>query len=87
MKRVAVVEDQNVVAALLVNVVANSIAPLKNAPDFLINREVEILQSVAESYRTQEIAAKLGIIAKTVGNHHTNRMRKLNLHDVANFTR
>ncbi len=52
MKRVAIVEDQNAVAALMGNVVANSNAPLKNAPDFLINRELEILQSVAESYRT-----------------------------------
>ena len=32
-------------------------------------------------------AAKLGISVKTVDNHRTNLMRKLNLHDVASLTR
>ena len=75
------------VAALMRNVVANPTAPVTNAPDFLTNREREILQLVAESHSTREIAAKLGISAKTVGNHRTNLMRKLNLHDVASVTR
>jgi DNA-binding CsgD family transcriptional regulator len=42
---------------------------------------------VAESHSTKEIAAKLGISVKTVDNHRTNLMRKLNLHDVASLTR
>ena len=50
-------------------------------------REREILQLVAESHTTKEIAAKLAISAKTVDNHRTNLMRKLNLHDVAGLTR
>ena len=58
-----------------------------SAPDFLTDREREILQLVAESHSTKEIAAKLGISAKTVDNHRTNLMRKLNLHDVASLTR
>lgn len=74
------------VAALLRNVVANPKAA-NNAPDFLTAREREILQLVAESHSTREIAAKLGISAKTVDNHRTNLMRKLNLHDVASLTR
>ncbi|MFM8617772.1 MAG: response regulator transcription factor, partial [Opitutaceae bacterium] len=41
----------------------------------------------AESHSTKEIAAKLAISAKTVDNHRTNLMRKLNLHDVAGLTR
>jgi DNA-binding NarL/FixJ family response regulator len=36
---------------------------------------------------TKEIASKLGISVKTVDNHRTNLMRKLNLHDVASLTR
>jgi DNA-binding NarL/FixJ family response regulator len=73
------------VASLLRNVVANPAS--SNAPDFLTDREREILQLVAESYSTKEIAAKLGISAKTVDNHRTNLMRKLDLHDVASLTR
>jgi DNA-binding NarL/FixJ family response regulator len=73
------------VAALLRNVVANPAA--SSTSDFLTDREREILQLVAESHSTKEIAAKLGISVKTVDNHRTNLMRKLNLHDVASLTR
>ena len=73
------------VAALLRNVVANPSASASS--DFLTDREREILQLVAESYSTKEIATKLGISVKTVDNHRTNLMRKLNLHDVASLTR
>ena len=73
------------VAALLRNVVAHPGA--STSSDFLTDREREILQLVAESYSTKEIAAKLGISVKTVDNHRTNLMRKLNLHDVASLTR
>ena len=86
MKRLAIVEDQTAVAALMRNVVANPTAPANHAPDFLTHREREILQSGAESHRTREIAAKFGIIAKTVGNHRTSPMRQLNLYDVASVT-
>jgi DNA-binding NarL/FixJ family response regulator len=74
------------VAALLRNVMANPTA-VNSAPDFLTDREREILQLVAESHSTREIADKLEISAKTVDNHRTNLMRKLNLHDVASLTR
>mgnify|MGYP000020577456 FL=1 len=73
------------VAALLRNVVANPAA--SSAADFLTDREREVLQLVAESYSTKEIAAKLGSSIKTVNNHRTNLMRKLNSHDVASLTR
>ncbi len=73
------------VAGLLRNVVANPAA--SNTTDFLTDREREILQLVAESHSTKEIAGKLGISVKTVDNHRTNLMRKLNLHDVASLTR
>ena len=73
------------VAALLRNVVANPGS--SSTPDFLTDREREILQLIAESHSTKDIAAKLGISMKTVDNHRTNLMRKLNLHDVASLTR
>ncbi len=73
------------VAALLRNVVAHTNSA--NGVDALTGREREILKLVAESNSTKEIAQKLGISAKTVDNHRTNLMRKLNLHDVASLTR
>jgi DNA-binding CsgD family transcriptional regulator len=73
------------VAALLRTVVANN-SPASGI-DSLTDREREILKLVAESNSTKEIAQKLGISVKTVDNHRTNLMRKLNLHDVASLTR
>lgn len=74
------------VSGLLRNVVANpSVSP--TSKDFLTPREREILQLVAESYSTKEIAQKLNISIKTVDNHRTNLMRKLDLHNVASITR
>jgi DNA-binding NarL/FixJ family response regulator len=57
------------------------------APDVLTGREREILQLVAEGNTTRAIAARLGLSAKTVDNHRTNLMRKLDIHDVASLTR
>jgi DNA-binding NarL/FixJ family response regulator len=61
--------------------------PLGGARESLTKREREILQLVAESHTTKAIASKLGISAKTVDNHRTNLMRKLNIHDIASLTR
>lgn len=73
------------VAELLRSAVAQ---PQKNsAADPITDREREVLRMVAESHTTREIAAKLAISGKTVDNHRTNLMRKLNLHDVASLTR
>lgn len=53
----------------------------------LTAREREILQLIAESHSTKEIAAKLKISVKTAENHRTNLMKKLDLHDIASLTR
>lgn len=53
----------------------------------LTAREREILQLIAESYSTKEIANKLKISVKTAENHRTNLMKKLDLHDIASLTR
>jgi DNA-binding NarL/FixJ family response regulator len=73
------------IASVLRTVVANPESG--SSPDFLTEREREILQLVAEGNSTKEIASRLGISAKTVDNHRTNLMRKLNIHDVASLTR
>jgi DNA-binding NarL/FixJ family response regulator len=71
------------VAALL----RSSVAGAGPGPGLLTRREREVLQLIAESHSTRRIAARLGVSAKTVGNHRTNLMRKLNVHDVAGLTR
>jgi DNA-binding NarL/FixJ family response regulator len=73
------------IANVLKSVVANPESG--DSPDFLTTREREVLQLVAEGHSTKGIASKLGISAKTVDNHRTNLMRKLNIHDVASLTR
>lgn len=73
------------IASVLRNFVANPESG--GSPDFLTEREREILQLVAEGHSTKAIAVKLGISAKTVDNHRTNLMRKLDIHDVASLTR
>jgi len=73
------------IASVLRNVVAHP--ETCGSPDFLTEREREILQLVAEGHTTKEIASKLGLSGKTVDNHRTNLMRKLNIHDVASLTR
>ncbi len=55
--------------------------------DLLTGREREILQLIAESNSTKEIASKLNISVKTAENHRTNLMKKLGLHDVASLVR
>lgn len=74
------------VSGLLRNVVVNP-SVTANSRDFLTPREREILQLVAESFSTKEIAQRLSISVKTVDNHRTNLMRKLDLHNVASITR
>ena len=58
-----------------------------SATSLLTKRERQILQLIAQSNSTREIADKLDVSAKTIENHRTNLMRKLDLHDIASLTR
>jgi DNA-binding NarL/FixJ family response regulator len=75
------------VAQLLREAMANPEPSKLPTISILTGREREILQLIAESYSTKEIAAKLNISVKTAENHRTNLMKKLDLHDVASLTR
>ena len=75
--------SKQVVAAYLQRVGGELISPFER----LTPRQREVLQMVAEGNTTKEIARTLGLSVKTVDNHRTNLMRKLNLHDVASLTR
>jgi DNA-binding CsgD family transcriptional regulator len=53
----------------------------------LTQRQVEVLQLIAEGYANKQIAAKLAISIKTVEKHRQRMMAKLDLHDTAGVTR
>ena len=53
----------------------------------LTSREREIIQLVAESNSTKDIAEKLFISVRTADTHRSNVMKKLGIHDVAGLTR
>ena len=52
----------------------------------LTPREREIVQLIAEGRANKEIASELGISVKTVKNHRSNLMDKLDLHNTAEIT-
>jgi DNA-binding NarL/FixJ family response regulator len=52
----------------------------------LSDREMEVLQSVAEGKSNKEIATLLGVSAKTVANHRMRLMQKLGVHNAASLT-
>ena len=53
----------------------------------LTARQREILQRIAEGQNTKQIAADLGISAKTVESHRLQMMRRLGIHDVTGLVR
>lgn len=75
------------VAQVLREAMTNPAGVANPAVSRLTAREREILQLIAESYSTKEIANKLKISVKTAENHRTNLMKKLDLHDIASLTR
>jgi len=75
------------VAQLLRDAVMNPGDAYGRSLQVLTPREREILQLIAESHSTKEVANKLDISVKTAENHRTNLMKKLDLHDVASLTR
>ena len=50
-------------------------------------REQQILRLMADGIRTREIAANLGIAAKTVAGHRTNMMKKLQVRNQAELVK
>jgi DNA-binding NarL/FixJ family response regulator len=57
------------------------------AQEVLTARQREILQLIAESLGTKEIAHRLGVSAKTVETHRRELMQRLNIHDVPGLVR
>jgi DNA-binding NarL/FixJ family response regulator len=53
----------------------------------LTDRQRQILQQIAEGRTTQQMAAALGVSAKTVESHRAQLMERLEIHDVAGLVR
>jgi DNA-binding NarL/FixJ family response regulator len=60
-------------------------AEIKEEP--LSDRERQVLQLVAESKTSKEVATILGISVKTAESHRNHIMEKLDIHDVAGLVR
>ncbi len=53
----------------------------------LTDRQIEVLQLVAEGHRTREIAKRLKLSVKTVESHRGEIMKRLGIHDVVSVVR
>lgn len=53
----------------------------------LTPRQREVLQLIAESYSTKEIARRLDLSVKTVDTHRSGLMKQLDIHEVAGLVR
>ena len=60
---------------------------LRRPLDKLTPRQIEVLQLVAEGYRTREIASRLRLSVKTVESHRGEVMKRLKIHDVVSLAR
>lgn len=58
------------------------IAEAEDGPELTL-RERQVLSLIARGSANREIAERLGVSLKTVDNHRTNLMRKLDVHSVA----
>ena len=54
--------------------------------EILTDREREVMELIAEGYRTKDIAARLTLSPRTVETHRTNLMKKLDLTSVSAVT-
>ncbi len=68
-------------------IVESYLGKVQPPKDSLTPREREVLQLVAESKTTKDIARVLGIGVKTVESHRTRIMAKLGIHETAGLVR
>lgn len=55
--------------------------------EILSNRQLQVLQLIAEGKTMKQVALELGISVKTVETHRSQLMGRLNIHDVAGLVR
>jgi DNA-binding NarL/FixJ family response regulator len=66
---------------------AASAQPLAGPLDKLTPRQRDILQRIAQSQTTKEIALRLNLSPKTIEFHRMELMKRLNIHDVPGLVR
>ena len=71
----------------LIGLPEKQIAVTGSAYDLLTAREQEVMVLMAEGLSTSQVADKLFISPKTVENHRSSIMRKLELHNIVELTR
>ncbi len=71
----------------LVGIQAKGTKVADTSYDTLTPREQEVMVMIAEGYSTNEISERLFISPKTVENHRSNIMRKLDLHSTIQVAR
>jgi len=71
----------------LIGLPEKQIAVTGSAYDLLTAREQEVMVLLAEGLSTSQVADKLFISSKTVENHRSSIMRKLELHNIVELTR
>jgi DNA-binding NarL/FixJ family response regulator len=60
---------------------------LRRPLDKLTRRQIEVLQMVAEGYRTRDIAKHFELSIKTIESHRGEIMKRLEIHDVVGLVR
>jgi len=75
------------IAKVLAESYREAVTDTEDPYERLNNREREILQLITEGHTNKTIASILCISPKTVDNHRTNLMRKLNIHSTADLVR
>jgi DNA-binding NarL/FixJ family response regulator len=79
---VIIMENLNRLAASIAHAVH-----LRRPLDKLTPRQIEVLQMVAEGFRTREIAAHLRLSVKTIESHRGEIMKRLEIHEVVGLVR
>jgi DNA-binding NarL/FixJ family response regulator len=71
----------------VVSVCLNRLDKEQTSLERLTRRQREVLQLVAESHTTKDIAKRLEISTKTAEAYRGELMRALDIHDIASLTR
>lgn len=82
----SVAVSKHVIAGYLGNATDHSKFP-ETSYDKLSPRQREVLQLIAEGQSTKQMAATMGLSAKTIESHRTLLMRQLDIHDIASLVR
>jgi DNA-binding NarL/FixJ family response regulator len=83
----SVAVSKHVIAGYLGKQAAAASPSSSSSYDKLTPRQREVLQLIAEGQSTKQMAATMGLSAKTIESHRTLLMRQLDIHDIASLVR